>query len=203
MNNSSLTIHVPNNSIMALYMFEMEGQISDGKYENSHPYNHWHWLNDVDNIVKDSKCGISSEGRNRRIWVSNKYNINEWVTYINGWRKGNEKYKNYGWATRVIGYAKFGMIYPELSYEEMNNMRNISVLLELLQMLVEKEENNPEKIFNLLTDFSNYPWREEYYNKYKNYITFDFVKKYLEIEYTTKDLKNDLKTLALCVNTIL
>ena len=51
------TIHFENASAMCLYFMEMEGQISDGKYENSRPYDHWKWVLDINNAVVDGTSG--------------------------------------------------------------------------------------------------------------------------------------------------
>ena len=48
------TIHFENASAMCLYFMEMEGQISDGKYENARPYDHWKWVTKVNNAVGNS-----------------------------------------------------------------------------------------------------------------------------------------------------
>ena len=37
-------LHFNNISSLLMYALEMEGQISDGKYENSSPQDHWEWI---------------------------------------------------------------------------------------------------------------------------------------------------------------
>lgn len=37
----------PNISSLILYVYELEGQISDGKYENASPLDHWKWILDI------------------------------------------------------------------------------------------------------------------------------------------------------------
>lgn len=37
----------PNISSLLLYVYELEGQISDGKYENVSPLDHWKWVLDI------------------------------------------------------------------------------------------------------------------------------------------------------------
>ena len=54
------TIHFENASAMCLYFMEMEGQISDGKYENSRPYDHWKWVLDINNAVVDGTSGLEN-----------------------------------------------------------------------------------------------------------------------------------------------
>lgn len=203
MSNPNLIIHVANNSVMCLYEWEMSGQISDGKYENSRPFDHWRWVNDVLDIVKDSKSGISSTDNNtyRRFGYSSKmYNINEWTTYINGFRKGSEKYRNYGWATRVIAFGKFGKIYPDINYATLRSLSEIRVFLEDLQMMIENGNTDAEDLFKKLTDWTNKDWRKKYYESCKEYLTPEFIEKYLTLQYDVKELKVDLKLLSDAVN---
>ena len=37
-------LHFSNISALLMYYLEMRGQISDGKYENSSPKDHWEWI---------------------------------------------------------------------------------------------------------------------------------------------------------------
>ena len=80
----NLTIHFKNASALCLYYMEMEGQISDGKYENSRPYDHWKWIGDIDKMVVDGTIGIEGVGGNSRFWFasSKNYNLREWPGYI-------------------------------------------------------------------------------------------------------------------------
>ena len=203
MSNPNLIIHVANNSVMCLYEWEMSGQISDGKYENSRPFDHWRWVNDVLDIVKDSKSGISAT--DDRIWkrfgyYPKMYNINEWTTYINGFRKGSEKYRNYGWATRAIAFAKFGKIYPDINYATLRSLSEIRVFLEDLQMMIDCGNTDAEDLFKKLTDWTNKDWRKKYYESCKEYLTPEFIEKYLTLQYDVKELKVDLKLLSDAVN---
>lgn len=203
-NKKNLIIHVPNASVMCLFDMEMSGQISDGKYENSRPYDHWKWVCDIADIVIDNKVGISSTDGScwRRFgYTTKKYNLNEWPTYINKWRKKNDN--DYKWATRIIAYGKFGIIYPEITYKQVVELGECRIFLEYLQMMIEDGITDAEELYNDLTNFQKYEWRKKYFESCKDYITLDFVKKYLEIEYDLKEVKNDLKLLADSVNTML
>lgn len=200
MNN--LTIHFKNASTMCLYYMEMEGQISDGKYENSRPYDHWKWVCDVNNMIVDGKSGIESTiGSNSRFWYafSKKYNLNEWFGYISKWRKNNDS--DYRWATRIIAYGKFGKIYPKLTYETLRSLYEIRILLEDLQVKYEMGEHDPEVLFNKITDFSTYTWRQKYYDACKEYFTPEFVKKFVELKYDVKEVKEDVKSMQISINT--
>ena len=198
----NLTIHFKNASAMCLYYMEMEGQISDGKYENSRPCNHWKWVCDVNNMIVDGKSGIESTiGGNSRFWLagSKKYNLREWFGYINKWRKNNDS--DYRWATRIIAFGKFGQIYPELTYETLRSLYEMRILLEELQIKYEMGEKDPEVLFNKVTDFSTCTWRQKYYDACKEYFTPEFVKKFVELNYDVKEVKEDVISMQTSINT--
>ena len=198
------TIHFENASAMCLYFMEMEGQISDGKYENSRPYDHWKWVLDINDAVVDGTSGLENASYTRGWYCygdeyRKKYNLNEWFgKYIRSWRKdGNSEYT---WATRIIAYGKFGKIYPNITYAELKKFNYICVMLESLQMAIERGKTDPEKLFNELTDFSKYEWRRKYYESCKDYFTLDFIKKFVEIDYDVKECKADVKLMQNAIN---
>ena len=205
MTEKHLTLHFENASAMCLYNWEMSGQLSDGKYENSRPFDHWKWICEIVNMIVDGKKGIEGHSWNRGMYqfgkYRKKYNLNEWFSkYIKGWRK--DGIDRYMWATRIIAYGKFGKIYPELTYEQMSNIHGVEILLESLQMQIEQGEKNPEVLFNKVTDFSTCQWREEYYNRCKDYFTKEFVKKFVELNYDIKECKVDVKSMEDSINSI-
>ena len=205
MTEKHLTLHFENTSAMCLYNWEMEGQLSDGKYENSRPFDHWKWVCEVENMIVDGKKGIEGHSWNRGMYqfgkYRKKYNLNEWFSkYIKGWRK--DGIDEYMWATRIIAYGKFGKIYPELTYEQMQNIHGVEILLESLQLAIENGEKNSEVLFNKVTDFSTCQWIEEYYNRSKDYFTKEFVKKFVELNYDIKECKVDVKSMEDTINSI-
>ena len=198
------TIHFENASAMCLYFMEMEGQISDGKYENSRPYDHWKWVLDINDAVVDGTSGLENASYTRGWYCygdeyRKKYNLNEWFgKYIRSWRKdGNSEYT---WATRIIAYGKFGKIYPNITYAELKKFNYICVMLESLQMAIERGKTDPEKLFNELTDFSKYEWRRNYYESCKDYFTLDFIKKFVEMDYDVEECKADVKLMQNAIN---
>lgn len=203
---NKITLHFKNTSAMCIYMWEMSGQISDGKYENSRPYDHWRWLWDVNNLVVDGTVGFEGNSIYRytncdRTAFTKRYNLNEWFSrYIGQWRrKWNDENI---WATRIIAYGKFGKIYPNLTYEELNDLGEVRIFLESLQILVERGETNPETLFNEITDFSKYGWCAGYYEKCKDVFTLNFVKEFVKLNYDIKECKADTKSMENTINTI-
>ena len=49
--NGLTTLHFESVAAAFLYKFELSGQISDGKYENSRPSNHWIWITNTKIVV--------------------------------------------------------------------------------------------------------------------------------------------------------
>ena len=198
-----ITIHFENASAMCLYCLEMEGQISDGKYENSRPYDHWEWVREISNMVVDGTYGIEGNNWHRGFakygQFHKKYNLNEWFSkYIKNWRKNGDT--DTMWATRIIAYGKFGKIYPNLTFDQLKKFNYVEVILEDLQLKVERGETNPEVLFNKITDFSECAWREKYYESAKEFITLDFVKKFLELKYDIKECREDVKSMQNTIN---
>lgn len=204
MTNKNLILHFENVSAMCLYEWEMSGQISDGKYENNRPFNHWEWVCDILNMVVDGKAGVEGNSYHRATnWdntFSKKYNLNEWFSkYIKNWRKNGDD--DTIWATRIIAYGKFGKIYPTLTYEELRKFNCINILLEDLQVKIEKGETNPEVLFEKCTDFTICTWREKYYEAAKDYFTLDFIKKFVDLKYDIKECKADVASMQKSINT--
>ena len=205
MNMKNLVLHFENASAMCLYEMEMSGQISDGKYENSRPYDHWEWVREISNMVVDGTYGIEGNNWHRGFaehgQFRKKYNLNEWFSkYIKNWRKNGDT--DTMWATRIIAYGKFGKIYPNLTFDQLKKFNYIEVILEDLQLKIENGETNPEVLFNKITDFSECAWREKYYESAKEFITLDFVKKFLELKYDIKECREDVKSMQNTINSV-
>lgn len=203
MTQKNLTIHFENASALCIYQMEMEGQISDGKYENSRPFDHWKWVCEVQNMVVDGKSGIEGTSWYRMPRFDGtfmkSYNLNEWFSkYIKNWRKNGDD--DTIWATRIIAFGKFGKIYPEMTSDILHSLNEVRILLEDLQIKFEMGEKDPEKLFNKVTDFSTCTWRQKYYEASKEYFTLDFVKKFVELNYDIKECREDVNKMQKAIN---
>lgn len=76
-----------------LYDWELCGQISDGKYENSRPYDHWRWVMDTEIIVDPNSLNYTTR------MIGKTYNLNEWTKYM---KDGQND-----WAWRVAQFVRF------------------------------------------------------------------------------------------------
>lgn len=203
-----ITIHFENASAMCLYCLEMEGQISDGKYENSRPYDHWRWVTRVTDMIVDGNKGLEgdgvySRGMQRGETFVKKYNLNEWFTqYIKRWRKKNDA-KNI-WATRIIAYGKLGKIFPDMTYKRLINIGQIHILLDYLQSrLIEMRETNVDVIYDKLIKYISESFKD-YLNEecLTLVLNKDFIEKFVNLKYDIKECKADCKSMYDSINTV-
>lgn len=203
-----ITIHFENASAMCLYCLEMEGQISNGKYENSRPYDHWRWVTRVTDMIVDGNKGLEgdgvcSRGMQRGETFVKKYNLNEWFTqYIKRWRKKNDA-KNI-WATRIIAYGKLGKIFPDMTYKRLINISQIHILLDYLQSrLIEMRETNVDVIYDKLIKYISESFKD-YLNEecLTLVLNKDFIEKFVNLKYDIKECKADCKSMYDSINTV-
>ena len=203
-----ITIHFENASAMCLYCLEMEGQISDGKYENSRPYDHWRWVTRVTDMIVDGNKGLEgdgvySRGMQRGETFVKKYNLNEWFTqYIKRWRKKNDA-KNI-WATRIIAYGKLGKIFPDMTYKRLINISQIYILLDYLQSsLIEMGETNVDIIYDMLIKYIRTSFKDYLNDECLTLIlNKDFIEKFVNLKYDIKECKADCKSMYDSINTV-
>ena len=203
-----ITIHFENASAMCLYYLEMKGQISDGKYENSRPYDHWRWVTRVTDMIVDGNKGLEgdgvySRGMQRGETFVKKYNLNEWFTqYIKRWRKKNDA-KNI-WATRIIAYGKLGKIFPDMTYKQLINISQIHILLDYLQSrLIEMRETNVDIIYDMLIKYSSISFKDYLNDECLTLVlNKDFIEKFVNLKYDIKECKADCKSMYDSINTV-
>ena len=202
-----ITIHFENASAMCLYCLEMEGQISDGKYENSRPYDHWRWVTRVTDMIVDGNKGLEgdgvySRGMQRGETFVKKYNLNEWFTqYIKRWRKKNDA-ENI-WATRIIAYGKLGKIFPDMTYKQLINIGQIHILLDYLQGLIETRETNVDIIYDMLIKYISESFKD-YLNEecLTLVLNKDFIEKFVNLKYDITECKAACKSMYDSINTV-
>ena len=195
-----------------LYKYELEGQISDGKYENSRPYDHWRWICDTQiKVVPDGP-----EGTTR--WVRKTYNLNEWFKYMHDSKNS--------WACRIMSFARFGLMFetkPELWDALIQHAEYVASALpdvtyddekltrEVLDAAFEKEiKRNSDSIQSALSREDN-----ERVRKYidslnaaiaalrtiQAAVTDEMIARYNDETYTEKSLKADHESMKRTVNT--
>lgn len=120
-------IHFASNITAGLFIWEFAGQISDGKYENAKPSNHWKWVINSKYIIDGKEYYVGN-------LHSKKYSFREWIKGIEG------KDKKYDWTIRCLYYARGAQLYTQAELNEKNIDYDGSVI-EALGRFVEK---NPD-----------------------------------------------------------
>lgn len=193
--NGLTTLHFENVAAAFLYKFELSGQISDGKYENSRPSNHWIWVTNTKIVVDGSSFYTETDERGEHPYYFRhrlkSYNLREWPNYINS---GKDT-----WAERVLAYGKLGAAL-ESKEPFINNTINddwFDYVDGLAEKWYDAAKNNME-----FKDIEYKDYAKQYIDKIDSNINNEKVyKKFCETEYTMNDLKNDLRSMAETVNT--
>ena len=195
-----------------LYKYELEDQISDGKYENSRPYDHWRWICDTQiKVVPDGP-----EGTTR--WVRKTYTLNEWFKYIHDGQNS--------WACRIMSFARFGLMFetkPEMRDALIQHAEYVASALpdvtydgekltrEVLDAAFEKEiKRNSDSIQSALSREDNERVRK-YIDSLNSAIgalrtiqaavTDEMIERYNLPTYTERELKRDHESMKRTVNT--
>lgn len=184
------TLHFETPAAAFLYQYELSGQISDGKYENSRPYDHWKWVSKVSCVI-DGKKGY--EGMPHRL----KYNLREWPGYI---KKASNGDSSWTWAYRVLD---FGRLAKSLTKDEAQKcidgtIKHADTIAEAWGGALRKNPDAEYKDIN-----------EQVADYLKKYIADCSIadeahfKKFKGIVYTEAELKEDLRSMTDSVNNIL
>jgi hypothetical protein len=193
--NGLTTLHFESVAAAFLYKFELAGQISDGKYENSRPSNHWIWVTNTKIVVDGSSFYSETDERGERPYYFRhrlkNYNLREWPGYITSEKDS--------WAERVLAYGKLGATL-ESKEPFINNTINddwFDNVDRLAEEWYDAVKNNIE-----FKDIEYKAYIKQYIDKIDSNINNEKVyKKFCETEYTINDLKNDLRSMAETVNT--
>jgi len=188
---TTITFETP--MAMALFCAELLGQISDGKYENSRPQNHWEWVGNVTCELGDEPGYVGPTHRLR-------YNLDEWPGYI---KKGGD----WAFAGRVLTYGKLALAMDKagVAPKSIDALEFESVVC--FAEIMEEEQFTDTKAID---EWAEQQMKEQYprfdakqwnAGKYKKYITDDVVKNFTELTYTERDLKADLQDMKEAVNT--
>lgn len=175
-----------NMSALFIYKYELEGQISDGKYENSRPTNHWEWVGDPNTKITVSKeLPIGYTGWEHQIKT---YNLNDWPTRI---KKGEI------WAERVYAYGrigkiaeKLGMGFESFNYYDMALYENINYHMMHNPDLIPNYNSWKESLKGYLVDYFT-----------KANVTEELFNEFMNTDYNLNELKKDLKSMKMTVNT--
>lgn len=96
-------LYVENRQQAAIYEWEMKGQMSDGRWENSRPHGHWRTPNDAVAVVRPAKIG-------RNFYVDRGYNFGE-----------KELFEAVG--ERMTRFARIALAFPAISVQDLEPYR--------------------------------------------------------------------------------
>ena len=182
-------IYFPTPGAFAIYCCELLGQISDGYWENSRPYNHWKWVMNTEAEIADGKEGYT--GPKHRI----KYPT-EWLRrYVKKALKGNGG--DYNWTVRVFKYGKLGNVTPVNILKDIEG--DYDAWRSIAESLPEEEVDNAGLKEKYL---SGSDYRKKYWDEAGNkYFTDAILKKYYESSYDLGDFEDDLDAADAAMNT--
>ena len=187
-----------NLACIALYKMELEGQISDGKYENMRPYDHWKW------VCKDYEYRIGDVLGGHYPWNRSytHYNLREWLGYM----KKSETDSRYEWSWRILYYAAFASC---LKTDELDifvsECSKLSTLIEYLMYY-----NRSHSVFTIDEFKNNVAANHTYLSEYAEACSLwndnninTCIAKINSGEYSIKQLREDLKLMGKTVNTLI
>ena len=196
---SKTEIHFKNIPALFIYSFEMEGQISDGKYENRRPDWHWMWVSNSTYFVDGKEY---YDGPTHRI----KYNLNEWVSAVNKMLKGEDG-GDYDFAIRAYDYGRLGKVIEDMKLLDKCWTKNEKSGKEYLNSEIYGiaeifgEGERGKKTFDEIKDLvSKRSWIKV--DKVSWLFTEEMYNKFVEVEYTFNDFKNDVKSMQTSINTL-
>ena len=184
-------IYFKNRSQIALFAGEMMGQISDGKYENRRPLNHWAWVCNV-------SCRLGKEIGYRGPKHIINYNLREWPSYI---------IEGQDWANRVLDYGRAGKVAEILNLSAAEFAREMNGDFRYdVEQLGRFLRNNPDATYYEFAEFVK-SYRDDASSKWSGYkgsemLTDEFAQQFYNESYTIKELGIDLVWMARSVNTM-
>lgn len=174
-----------------LFTIEYSGQISDGKYENSKPYDHWKWLRKVETVI-DGKEWYEGYSHMKT------YTFADWDKYIKRALKG-QKF-DYDFTVRDYDMCKLASILPENTVKSIIERDNwefefiaedwgnaVRKGLSYDEMLSENPYYRKYSKYNAIAELDN----TELYNKFANtkYDMADFIEARKSAERTINTYK--------------
>ena len=199
-------LHFSNISALLMYYLEMRGQISDGKYENSSPKDHWEWISRSFFIV-DGNEFYTGSSRYRR--PNKKYNLNEWVRTIKNILNGSEYDSDWGFSIRLYDYGRIGKCINKgelksiikISGTGINDTMhindNIGTIAEVFGRALRK---NPECTYEEMKKGIK-SYEQEAFIKLHQFDNEEFFERFKNIKYTFNDFKADYDSMIKTVNT--
>lgn len=170
-----------------LYYAEFSGQISDGKYENASPRNHWEWVGYVDIVVDGNEYYTASYQHPK-----NNYSFSDFAKYIDSALKGD---KEYLWSLRILEYGRMARVLESMGFKNVEEDLHLNVIAEIFgdTLYLNKDAEFKDTESQIPDYWKKYTSSKLYSKKY-----FDAFK---EASYDLKDFKEDVKSMCKTINT--
>jgi hypothetical protein len=192
-----IILHFKNLSALLMFFCEMRGQISDGKYENSSPKDHWEWISRALFTV-DGEEFYTGSSRYRR--PTKKYNLREWITPIKATLAAGSK----NWEIRLYDYGKMGKCLEGMDVLKYIGLSKTSIwfndeLGSIGEIYGDVLRKTPNILFDDLDNvLSSYD--RGMLSKYPEFYTEEFFNRFKDTEYTFDEFKADVKSMENTVN---
>ena len=199
-------LHFSNISALLMYSLEMQGQISDGKYENSSPADHWRWITRLFFTV-DGNEFYTGSSRYRR--PNKKYNLNEWVRTIKKMLNGSDYDSEWDFAIRLYDYGRMGRC---ITKNELTNIIELNTdkffdriyITEYIGTIAEAFgdalRKNPECTYKEMKS-GIISFEQHAFSKLPRFDNEEFFERFKNTEYTFNDFNADYDSMIKTVNT--
>lgn len=201
-----ICLHFSNISALLMYSLEMEGQLSDGKYENSSPRDHWEWTRRLFFTV-DGNEFYTGSSRFRR--PNKKYNLNEWLRNVKKILNGSDYDYDWAFSIRLYDYGRIGkclnrdeiksilMLYTSGLVSKIYINSYIGTIAEAFGDALRK---NPECTYEeMKSGLKSY--EQNAFTKLQQFDNEDLFEKFKNTEYTFNDFKSDYDSMCKTINT--
>ena len=199
-------LHFSNISSLLMYALEMEGQLSDGKYENASPQDHWEWIKRSFFTV-DGNEFYTGSSRYRR--PNKKYNLNEWVRTIKNILNGSDYDSGWEFAIRLYDYGRIGKCLTNNELKDiiiLNNgsfFSNIAVndnIGNIAEAFGNALRKNPECTYEEMKA-SLKSYEQSAFTKLPQFDTEEFFERFKNTKYTFNEFKADYDSMYKTINT--
>lgn len=220
-NSIPSTLYFTSPSSAAIYLYEVEGQISDGIWENSRPYDHWQWVTKAKCVI-DPNC----EPHYECDWNNHqrKYSLNEIKRAVKNTLDGVSD--EYDFFIRAFKVARFASLFDKSDYDIVLNEKIFSTVEFALDFMPYEYQSNLrdyveyfdksinskipyteddmallEIIYNSIIDTIKNGYQKKYINDLLKVFTFDKFVEYLKSRYGYKDFQKDINDCQKTINT--
>lgn len=201
-----LFLHFKNISALLMYFFEMEGQISDGKYENSSPRDHWEWTKRMFFTV-DGNEFYTGSSRYRK--PNKKYNLNEWVRTIKKILSGSDYETTWAFTIRLYDFGRIGkcITMHELKNTIRMNDKGLAskiwvndYLSNIAECFGSALRKNPECTYEDMKQGMR-SYEQKAFAELPQFDTEEFFERFKNTEYTFNEFKADYDSMCRTINT--